>query len=534
MSASILKRSRRPSDFDLIKSNSVDGLMVTQDKENITPGQSTKRVRFAEDDPVVNIGRNQNLFKHGTVENVSRLNNVEFLSKKLEADNHFHNISFPNKMLMDKSGNNIEPNVLGTQLEGNVKSRRRYKKDFENWLLVRFQPKVLTDAIKSLSANQRQWVKKTGFSSILSFRMNQYPQALGYNIVKSFQTIPTCLTFGGNNISITDDDVNEVLGLPKGQYGVQFMRSTHIEDMWRDQFKHLGRVGWKITANMVGDAIKKTKEVDRMFKLNFLVLLHNVLIEGPTNPYVRQTMLGFAGDLDNCYNYNWCRLLISQLKIASISWNENPETKYYTGSVPFLVDQTWNTDDQELSDDDEVQGFYDTNNCMIITPAKTNVETDVLNNYPPENIIQAGSSNFGGLVKQHDDSHFKGKNQASQSESQQDASQHIQIPTYVIDKLSENMDIYEDIQKKCMMYLSSAKGLFRKNQMVENLEAKFIKLIQDANQFIMDELTVQYNKDCETSNDGNGEEDSKKIGTSTDITVYTNPLDEDICLSSQE
>lgn len=104
----------------------------------------------------------------------------------------------------------------------------------------------------------------------------------------------------------------------------------------------------------------------------------------------------------------------------------------------------------------------------------------------------------------------------------------------MIDKLSENMDIYEDIQKKCMMYLSSAKGLFRKNQMVENLEAKFIKLIQDANQFIMDELTVQYNKDCETSNDGNAEEDSKKIGTSTDITVYTNPLDEDICLSSQE
>uniref|UniRef100_A0A161XRE2 Uncharacterized protein n=1 Tax=Daucus carota subsp. sativus TaxID=79200 RepID=A0A161XRE2_DAUCS len=359
-SASIHKRSRRPSDFDLIKSNSADGLMVTQDKENITPGQSTKRVRFAEDDPVVNIGRNENLFKHGTVENVSRLNNVEFLSKKLEADNHFHNISFPNKMLMY---------LYADRVVNTKRQVRRKKPTFIGW-----SDSILLD---------RQMV-----------------------------------------------------------------------DLTSEKFFY-GKIA--------------------------LPLRHK---------------------------------------------DEDDESSY--------EDQTWNTDDQELSDDDEVQGFYDTNNCMIITPAKTNVETDVLNNYPPENIIQAGSSNFGGLVKQHDDSHFKGKNQASQSESQQDASQHIQIPTYVIDKLSENMDIYEDIQKKCMMYLSSAKGLFRKNQMVENLEAKFIKLIQDANQFIMDELTVQYNKDCEISNDGNAEEDSKKIGTSTDITVYTNPLDEDIFLSSQE
>lgn len=71
--------------------------------------------------------------------------------------------------------------------------------------------------------------------------------------------------------------------------------------------------------------------------LNFLVLLSNIIIEGPSNPYVKQDVLGFVGDIDKCGQYNWCHFLVSQLKIAYVSWRENPDVKLYTGSVPFLV-----------------------------------------------------------------------------------------------------------------------------------------------------------------------------------------------------
>lgn len=81
---------------------------------------------------------------------------------------------------------------------------------------------------------------------------------------------------------------------------------------------------------MVSDAIKKSNVVDQLFKLNFLLPMINIIIEGPSNPYVKQTVLGFVGDIDHCGEYNWCQFLVSQLKIASISWRENPDAKLYT------------------------------------------------------------------------------------------------------------------------------------------------------------------------------------------------------------
>lgn len=167
--------------------------------------------------------------------------------------------------------------------------------------------------------------------------MNEYPQSLGYYLALSFIRHRSSLCFDNVTIPIADDDVHEIFGLPKGKQNLVFMRNSNTEKLWRAQYTSPGRLGWKITANMVCDAIKKSSAVDRMFKLNFLVLLSNILIEGPTNPYVKQTMLSFAGNIDECNQYNWCQYLISQLKIASLSWNENPASKRYTGSLAFLV-----------------------------------------------------------------------------------------------------------------------------------------------------------------------------------------------------
>lgn len=202
---------------------------------------------------------------------------------------------------------------------------------------IRFQPKILTDAIQTLSPTQKKWVKRTGFGSLLSFRMNDYPQALCYYIAQQYQQHCSSICYDNVNIPIVADDVHEIFGLPKGEKSLIFVRSTHIEDLWRAQFKSPERLGWKITTNMVCEAIKKSMDADKLYKLNFLVLMGNILIEGPNNPYVKQTMLHFAGELDNCNQYNWCQYLICQLKIASFSWNENPQTKRFTGSVAFLV-----------------------------------------------------------------------------------------------------------------------------------------------------------------------------------------------------
>ena len=215
--------------------------------------------------------------------------------------------------------------------------RKRNKKDFEHWLLVRYQPKVFADAVRSLSPIQKKWMKSTGISSLLSFRMNQYPQALCYHIASCFDVNLSALVFDNVTIPITEEDVNEVIGLPRGGRTVQVIRSSHIEDIWREQFKEYIKHGWKVTENMVCDAIKNSNQADRLFKLNFMVLMYNILMEGPTNPYVKQNILGFSGNLDQCGNYNWCSYLVAQLRDAVLTWNEKPDSKYFTGSLPMLV-----------------------------------------------------------------------------------------------------------------------------------------------------------------------------------------------------
>lgn len=167
--------------------------------------------------------------------------------------------------------------------------------------------------------------------------MNDHPQALGYYLALHFRPEITSLCFQNKSIPISHDDVNEVLGLPKGCNSLVFMKNPHIVERWRQQFISTKRVGWKITANMVSDAIKNSSTADTMFKLNFLVLMSNILIEGPKNPYVKHTMLHFAGDLDECNKYNWCEYLITNLVKAGKSWIVDPQTKRYTSSLPFLV-----------------------------------------------------------------------------------------------------------------------------------------------------------------------------------------------------
>lgn len=66
-----------------------------------------------------------------------------------------------------------------------------------------------------------------------------------------------------------------------------------------------------------------------------------------------------------------------------------------------------------------------------------------------------------------------------------------QVPRYVIDQLKVSLDDYGNFQRKCMMYLLSAKEIFRNNSLVNSLESKFLCLIKKSNDFVSNELNGQ-------------------------------------------
>lgn len=74
-----------------------------------------------------------------------------------------------------------------------------------------------------------------------------------------------------------------------------------------------------------------------MFKLNFLVLLSNFLVESNNNGYVKTDIIGFCGDIEKCSNYNWCGFVIDKLLTTHEFWAGNPSTRHFTRSLPLLT-----------------------------------------------------------------------------------------------------------------------------------------------------------------------------------------------------
>ncbi|WOG91075.1 hypothetical protein DCAR_0310323 [Daucus carota subsp. sativus] len=159
-------------------------------------------------------------------------------------------------------------------------------------LLFRAKPMFLKRVVDNLSDVQRQWVVETGFEKVLIFNINEYPQPLSFLIAQSYKSIDSSISTGENIVNFSENDVHNILGLPKG--GLMFEDSYNSEytDVWRSQFKEY-KEPHRISAKNLCDVMESSKLVDLRYKLNFLIVLTNVLIQGSRTPYVFENSVVF-------------------------------------------------------------------------------------------------------------------------------------------------------------------------------------------------------------------------------------------------
>uniref|UniRef100_A0A164YPN4 Uncharacterized protein n=1 Tax=Daucus carota subsp. sativus TaxID=79200 RepID=A0A164YPN4_DAUCS len=147
-------------------------------------------------------------------------------------------------------------------------------------------------------------------------------------------------------------------------------------------------------------------------------------------------------------------------------------------------DNTWNIVSAASSDDDEVQcdrndehGSFnsvpnvsqagkDLNQFEILTDGKLSEA-----HYEKD----AGVTLTGNFVQSIGEQKILGK----------------KVPEYVLSELEDSIVGYENIQRKCIMYLLSSKELFSNNNLVDGLQKRFVDLIVKANEFVEKELNIQ-------------------------------------------
>lgn len=203
---------------------------------------------------------------------------------------------------------------------------------------IRNSPKVLSKMISSLSQEQQTWVRDAGFGSLLHFDMGKLPQRLAFKVLEAFDAASCILKLQNGDIKITEREVYDVLGLPYQGDKVMIAQDDARHERiikWREQFP-VNNGHSLIKASEVVDRMKQGKNADELFKMNFLIIITNVLIRSNTNNFVSQTILSFDDEFDNCARYNWAAYLINNLVITKERWMHTTSL-FYTGPMIFLI-----------------------------------------------------------------------------------------------------------------------------------------------------------------------------------------------------
>lgn len=202
--------------------------------------------------------------------------------------------------------------------------------------LFSFRPELLSEVLLFLTEEQKEWIKKTGFGSVLMFRTNDYPTDISYMLLKCYEPESSAINFHGQILKFGEEDVKNIFGLPKGLTDVHFCEENNVMDGWKSQYQNHNNPG-KILIRTICSAIRLKDELDADFKLNFIVLMSNILIQGSDTQYVNTKLVQFGGDLDRCFEYNWCKYLLDCLQESWIKWNVNQRQIRFTGSIAFLI-----------------------------------------------------------------------------------------------------------------------------------------------------------------------------------------------------
>ncbi|KAL1808905.1 hypothetical protein ACET3Z_025895 [Daucus carota] len=187
--------------------------------------------------------------------------------------------------------------------------------------------------ISNLTEAQRKWIKDVVFTFLLDFELHMLPGKLSYNILQIFYHNTVSLKLKDAEIDITEEDVYDVFGMPHGGLSINLGTEEDYKERinaWHAQFNTE-----QVTAQKIVQAMK-FQSVSDNFKLNFLVLMSNVLIGTTSCSYVDKQLLRFADSLDNLERYNWPEFLLGYLVFATESWNNTTST-FFRGSLIFLT-----------------------------------------------------------------------------------------------------------------------------------------------------------------------------------------------------
>uniref|UniRef100_A0A7N0UZD2 Uncharacterized protein n=1 Tax=Kalanchoe fedtschenkoi TaxID=63787 RepID=A0A7N0UZD2_KALFE len=186
--------------------------------------------------------------------------------------------------------------------------RGQTTRNTDDTLLTRTTPKTLMDVVRDIrkSPSKIQAVREIGFGEVVHFPVDELPLKLAFWLVNNFDETTCEVALPGACLKVTQDDVQMVFGIPKGSQTLSHdlkraILTKGLVAKWRE---HHGTTKALISPAQIKQKIVEDEEAGLGFKLDFLVLFCDRVIESNTNNFVKHSFLNSISNVDMIADIN--------------------------------------------------------------------------------------------------------------------------------------------------------------------------------------------------------------------------------------
>ncbi|CAH1453910.1 unnamed protein product [Lactuca virosa] len=176
-----------------------------------------------------------------------------------------------------------------------------------------------------------------GFKSLLKLEVDELPSSLGLFVIKSFDIDKKVLKVINGEIKVDRQSVNEMLGIPMGDQKVEDLSFRPAEDKCYNKWISQYHKAENIRLNDITNAIIPSKEADFNFKLNFIVLFCNTLVESTPAGKINQNILKKISSTTDFSKIDWCSYTIESLINNTRSYVSHNCKGYFYGPLTYLL-----------------------------------------------------------------------------------------------------------------------------------------------------------------------------------------------------
>ena len=201
----------------------------------------------------------------------------------------------------------------------------------------RSSPGALFTIMQTLTKDQKECVRKMGFGSLLKMKFIEVPGALSLYVLEKYNSFDNTINLPCGTINVTKESVHQIMGLPMGKTQFDDLPYPDIEDNcyidWSSRYADKNH----IRLNEIKTQIIQSKEADMNFKMDFIVVMINALIESSSHGKCNYTDIRYIMENTDVKDIDWCSYLIKSLNKNKHLYDPEKPNANFLGPSAYLV-----------------------------------------------------------------------------------------------------------------------------------------------------------------------------------------------------